>query len=157
MVVQFKLNGRDVAYICDPGASLLRVLRDNYNWDVKCGCEKGDCGSCTVLFDGVAVKSCVTPAAACEGHEIWTDKGLGLSDVLTQRVQAAFVECGAVQCGFCTPGMIVAAVSYLKTVGDADRKRIREGLSGNLCRCTGYNKIIDAVYKVACELKEESK
>jgi carbon-monoxide dehydrogenase small subunit len=105
------------------------------------------------LLDGEAVKSCVTLAAACEGHEIWTDKGLGYNDALTARLQAAFVTCGAVQCGFCTPGMIVVGAHYLKHGGKADRVAIKQAISGNLCRCTGYVKIVDAIYQVAKEIE----
>jgi carbon-monoxide dehydrogenase small subunit len=91
-------------------------------------------------------------AQACTGHEAWTVKGLGYTDDLTARLQKAFVECGSIQCGFCTPGMIVAAKHYLDHGGRADRQAIREAIAGNLCRCTGYQKIVDAIYKVAREL-----
>lgn len=149
--VNLKVNGEDVTYEIAPEATLLQALRDNYNYDVKNGCAIGECGACTVLLDGEAVKSCVTLAAACEGHEVWTDKGLGENDELSRRLQDAFVECGSVQCGFCIPGFIVAGVSYLKNIGTPDRKMIRNYVSGNLCRCTGYQKIIDAIEKVALE------
>ncbi len=151
--IDLRVNGEDVTYEIEPHLSLLRALRDNYVYDVKCGCEEGDCGTCTVLLDGVAVKSCITLAAACAGHEIWTDKGLGYNDKLAARLQASFVECGAVQCGFCTPGMIVVGVEYLKNGGKADRKAIKAAIAGNLCRCTGYVKIVDAIYKVAKEIE----
>ena len=149
--INLKVNGEDVTYEINPEDTLLRALRDNYNYDVKNGCAIGECGACTVLFDGEAVKSCVTLAAAADGHEIWTDKGLGENDKLAARLQDAFVECGSVQCGFCIPGFIVAGVGYLKNIGDPDRKKIRNYVSGNLCRCTGYVKIIDAIEKVALE------
>ncbi len=152
--ISLKVNGQAVTYEVEPQQSLMRALRDNYNWDVKCGCEVGECGTCTVLLDGVSVKSCLTLAAACEGHEVWTDKGLGYHSRLTARLQAAFVECGSVQCGFCTPGMIVAGTDYLQRGGKADRVAIRRAISGNLCRCTGYVKIVDAIYKVAKEIEE---
>ena len=151
--VNLKVNGEDVTYEIAPEATLLQALRDNYHYDVKNGCAVGECGACTVLLDGESVKSCVTLAAACEGHEVWTDKGLGEKDKLSRRLQDAFVECGSVQCGFCIPGFVVAGVSYLKNVGDPDRKKIRNYISGNLCRCTGYQKIIDAVEKVALEME----
>lgn len=154
IVVNMKVNGEDVSYVIEPHLSLLRALRNNYVYDVKCGCEEGDCGTCTVLVDGVPVKSCLTLAAACEGKEIWTDKGLGYNDRIAARLQKAFVECGSVQCGFCTPGFIVAGTAYLKNGGKADRHAIRVAVSGNLCRCTGYNKIIDAIYVVAKEIEE---
>ncbi len=151
--VNLKVNGEDVTYTINPEDTLLKALRANYNYDVKCGCEIGECGTCTVLLDGDAVKSCVTLAAACEGHEVWTDKGLGENDKLAARLQDAFVECGSVQCGFCIPGFIVAGVGYLKNIGNPDRKMIRNYVSGNLCRCTGYQKIIDAIEKVALEME----
>jgi len=152
--INLKVNGENVTYEVEPQENLLRALRNNFNWDVKCGCEAGECGTCSVLLDGKEVKSCLTLAAACDGHEIWTDKGLGLSDRLTARLQEAFVECGSVQCGFCTPGMIMAGVEYLKNGGKADRKAIKYAISGHLCRCTGYIKIVDAIYKVAEEIEE---
>jgi carbon-monoxide dehydrogenase small subunit len=152
--INLKVNGEAVTYEVEPQQSLMRALRDNYVYDVKCGCEVGECGTCTVLLDGVSVKSCLTLAAACEGHEVWTNKGLGYNDRLTARLQEAFVECGSVQCGFCTPGMIIAGTDYLKHGGKADRAAIRSAISGNLCRCTGYVKIVDAIYKVAKEIEE---
>ncbi|OQB25178.1 MAG: Nicotinate dehydrogenase small FeS subunit [Firmicutes bacterium ADurb.Bin182] len=153
--VNIKINGENRKFTCEAHISLLRLLRDNYYYDVKCGCEKGDCGTCTVFLDGKAVKSCVTLAAACDGHEVWTIKGLGGSDALAEKLQKAFVECGAVQCGFCTPGMIVAGLEYLKKGGRADRNAIRKAISGNLCRCTGYVKIVDAIFKTAREVESE--
>lgn len=152
--LNFTVNGEAVSWEIEPQTNLLRALRDNYIYDVKCGCEEGDCGTCTVLLDGVATKSCLTLAAACEGHEVWTDKGLGLSDKIGARLQEAFVECGSVQCGFCTPGMIVVGIEYLKNGGKPDRAAIKKAISGNLCRCTGYVKIVDAIYKVAKEIEE---
>ena len=150
-----KVNGEEKTFLVAPQTSLLRVLRDKLYWDVKCACEEGDCGTCTVLLDGKAVKSCVTLALNCAGHEVWTNKGLGYNDEITRMIQDAFVECGSIQCGFCTPGMIVAAKHYIDHGGVADRKAIRKAISGNLCRCTGYNKIVDAIYKVAVELGRE--
>ena len=149
-----KVNGEPVNWEIEAHQSLLRVLRDHYVYDVKCGCEEGDCGTCSVLIDGVATKSCITLAAACNGHEIWTCKGLGYHDRLVRRLQDAFVECGSVQCGFCTPGMIIAGTEYLTHGGKADRAAIKVAISGNLCRCTGYVKIVDAIYKVAKEIEE---
>jgi len=155
MPLKLKVNGEDKVFLVAPHTSLLKMLRDNYYWDVKCGCEEGDCGTCSVLLDGNVVKSCLTLAMACEGHEVWTNKGLGYADKLHRMIQDAFVECGAIQCGFCTPGMIVAAKDYLDHGGIADRYEIRKAISGNLCRCTGYNKIVDAIYKVAKEIGRE--
>ena len=112
--INLKINGKDTSFVVAPQTSLLRALRDAYYWEVKCGCEEGDCGTCMVLLDNVSVKSCVTLAAACDGHEVWTNKGLGYETDLTAKLQKNFVECGAIQCGFCTPGMIVAGTYYLK-------------------------------------------
>lgn len=103
--INLKVNGEDVTYDIAPEDTLLKALRANYNYDVKNVCEIGECGACTVLLDGEAVKSCVTLAAACEGHEVWTDKGLGEQDKLAARLQDAFVECGSVQCGICIPDL----------------------------------------------------
>lgn len=153
--IQIKINGENISFQCEAHVSLLRLLRDNHYYDVKCGCEEGDCGTCTVFLDGKTVKSCITLAAACNGHEVWTIKGLGQGDALAASLQKAFVECGSVQCGFCTPGMIAAGLGYLKNGGKADRQDIKKAISGNLCRCTGYVKIVDAIYKVAKELETE--
>ena len=154
--VNFTLNGKPTTYSVAPHTSLLRMLRNNYNYDVKCGCENGDCGTCTVLVDGVGMKSCITLAAQVEGKSVLTVKGITYGDdKVGHLLQEKFVECGAIQCGFCIPGMIIAAKYYLDHGGKADRKAIRAGISGNLCRCTGYQKIVDAIYKVACELGRE--
>jgi len=154
--VNFTLNGKPTTYSVAPHTSLLRMLRNNYNYDVKCGCENGDCGTCTVLVDGVSMKSCVTLAAQMEGKCVLTVKGITYGDdEIGLLLQEKFVECGAIQCGFCTPGMVIAAKHYLDHGGKADRKAIRVAISGNLCRCTGYQKIVDAIYMVACELGRE--
>ena len=147
--INLKVNGENVTYEVEPQENLLRALRNNFNWDVKCGCEAGECGTCSVLLDGKEVKSCLTLAAACDGHEIWTDKGLGLNDRLTARLQEAFVECGSVQCGFCTPGMILAAQALLDKNPHPTEAEIRRAISGNLCRCTGYQAIVDAILTVS--------
>ncbi len=153
LTVSLTVNGEDVTLFCTAGESLMRMLRGAHYYDVKCGCEEGDCGSCTVLLDGVAVKSCFTLAAACQGHTVETCKGLSYQDALARDLQESFVRYGAVQCGFCTPGMVTAALSYLRRGGKADRSEIRGALSGNLCRCTGYKKIVDAVYETALKLE----
>jgi len=152
MIINLMVNGERVTYKIKPHQTLLRALRENGAKDVKCGCEEGDCGTCTVLLDGVSVKSCIMLAAACDGHEIWTNRGLGYHDRIASRLQKAFVECGAIQCGFCTPGMIVVGVEYLKNGGKADMAEIQKAISGNLCRCTGYIKIVDAICMVANEI-----
>ena len=154
--VDFTLNGKPTSYHVAPHTNLLRMLRDNYHYEVKCGCEEGDCGTCTVLIDGVSLKSCITLAAQVEGRCVLTVKGVTYSDDDTGHLlQKNFVECGSIQCGFCTPGMIMVAKEYLDGGGIADRDAIRKAISGNLCRCTGYTKIIDAIYKTAKEIGRE--
>jgi aerobic carbon-monoxide dehydrogenase small subunit len=128
-----------------PGESLLYALRERLGLPgSKNACEQGECGSCSVLLDGVLVCSCLVLAAQADGHELVTVEGLGADDQL-HPVQQAFAETGAVQCGFCTPGLIVATVDLLARDGQPSDDQIREALSGNLCRCTGYAKIFDAV------------
>jgi carbon-monoxide dehydrogenase small subunit len=127
------------------GESLLTMLRDTLELPgSKNACEQGECGSCSVLLDGELVCSCLVLAAQAEGHEVVTVEGLAEGDDL-HPVQRAFVEAGAVQCGFCTPGLVVAVADLLARTPDPGDDEIREALSGNLCRCTGYAKIFDAV------------
>jgi aerobic carbon-monoxide dehydrogenase small subunit len=127
------------------GESLLSLLRDRLRLPgSKNACEQGECGSCSVLLDGKLVCSCLVLAAQAEGHEVVTVEGLAQDGGL-HAVQAAFAEAGAVQCGFCTPGLVVATVDLLARNPDPSEDEIREALSGNLCRCTGYQKIFDAV------------
>ena len=132
------------------GESLLWALRERLALPgSKNACEQGECGSCSVLLDGTLVCACLVLAAQADGHEIVTVEGLAPDGELN-RVQQAFVETGAVQCGFCTPGLVVAATKLLEEVPRPTEDEIREALSGNLCRCTGYVKIFDAV-KLAAE------
>jgi len=127
------------------GESLLYALRERFGLPgSKNACEQGECGSCSVLLDGELVCSCLVLAAQADGHEIVTVEGLGAGDEL-HPVQQAFVDAGAVQCGFCTPGLVVATAALLEQTPDPAEHEIREALSGNLCRCTGYTKIFDAV------------
>jgi aerobic carbon-monoxide dehydrogenase small subunit len=131
------------------GESLLFALRERLGFPgSKNACEQGECGSCSVLLDGALVCSCLVLAAQAEGHEVVTVEGLA-SDGRLHRVQEAFVAAGAVQCGFCTPGLVVAAVDLLERGAYPSDDEIREALSGNLCRCTGYAKIFDAVRMAA--------
>jgi aerobic carbon-monoxide dehydrogenase small subunit len=131
------------------GESLLTTLRDRLDLPgSKNACEQGECGSCSVLLDGELVCACLVLAAQAEGHEVVTVEGLGVDGEL-HRVQEAFADAGAVQCGFCTPGFVVAAADLLRRVPDPTDDEIREALSGNLCRCTGYQKILDAVHLAA--------
>ena len=127
------------------GDSLLTALRDGFGLPgSKNACEQGECGSCSVLLDGELVCSCLVLAAQADGHEVTTVEGLAQGEEL-HRVQRAFVDAGAVQCGFCTPGLVVATADLLGRTSSPSDDEIREALSGNLCRCTGYAKIFDAV------------
>jgi carbon-monoxide dehydrogenase small subunit len=127
------------------GESLLYALRERLGLPgSKNACEQGECGSCSVLLDGTLVCACLVLAAQADGHEVVTVEGVAEGDGL-HRVQEAFAETGAVQCGFCTPGLIVATVDLLRRSGEPTDDEIREALSGNICRCTGYAKIFDAV------------
>jgi carbon-monoxide dehydrogenase small subunit len=143
--IQVTVNGERQEADVWEGESLLFALREHMGLPgSKNACEQGECGSCSVLLDGVLVCSCLVLAAQADGHEILTVEGLGSEGEL-HPVQEAFVEAGAVQCGFCTPGLVVAAADLLKRVPEPSDDEIREALSGNLCRCTGYQKIFDAV------------
>jgi aerobic-type carbon monoxide dehydrogenase small subunit (CoxS/CutS family) len=129
--------------------TLLEVLRNRFGaLDVKNGCGQGDCGVCTVLLDGVAVNSCLTLAAQADGKEVTTLKGLGTPDD-PHPLQESFVRHGAIQCGFCTSGMVLTAKALLDAHPTPSRAEIREAISGNICRCTGYTKIVDAIEDVA--------
>jgi carbon-monoxide dehydrogenase small subunit len=137
------------------GESLLTALRDRVGLTgSKNACEQGECGSCSVYLDGVLVCSCLVLAAQAEGREVRTVEGIADGDEL-HHVQRAFVEAGAVQCGFCTPGLIVASHDLLRRVPSPSDAEIREALAGNLCRCTGYEKILDAVRLAATRLADE--
>ena len=149
MRIELEVNGELVATDVWPGESLLYALRERLGLPgSKNACEQGECGSCSVLLDGTLVCACLVLAAQADGHEVVTVEGLG-EDGRLHRVQKAFVEAGAVQCGFCTPGLVVAAVDLLTHSPVPSDDEIREALSGNVCRCTGYQKIFDAVRRAA--------
>ena len=149
MRIELTVNGEAREVEVWPGESLLYALRERLSLPgSKNACEQGECGSCSVLLDGKLVCSCLVLAAQAEGHEVVTVEGLA-SDGRLHRVQEAFVATGAVQCGFCTPGFVVAAADLLQRKPDPNDDEIREALSGNLCRCTGYAKIFDAVRMAA--------
>jgi carbon-monoxide dehydrogenase small subunit len=146
MRVALTVNGERLKAEVWAGESLLTTLRDRLELPgSKNACEQGECGSCSVLLDGELVCSCLVLAAQADDHEVVTVEGLGVVDAL-HPVQEAFAATGAVQCGFCTPGFVVAAADLLKRIPDPSDDEIREALSGNLCRCTGYQKILDAVH-----------
>ena len=145
MKIELTVNGVPVEADVWEGESLLFALRERMGLPgSKNACEQGECGSCSVLLDGTLVCACLVLAAQAHGHEVGTVEGVGQDGGL-HRVQEAFVETGAVQCGFCTPGLIVATVDLLAHTPQPTDDEIREALSGNLCRCTGYAKIFDAV------------
>lgn len=149
MILRFTLNGRPVTVDTDPGRRAVDLLREGLGaLSVKEGCGTGECGACSVLLDGELKLSCLLLAAQLEGREVLTAEGLGtLED--PHPLQQAFAEQGAVQCGFCTPGMTLAAKALLDQNPLPDRQEVRRALSGNLCRCTGYVKIVDAVQAAA--------
>ncbi|MCP5035966.1 MAG: (2Fe-2S)-binding protein [Rhodobacteraceae bacterium] len=148
------INGQDEKMNVPSHRTLLEALRESGHIEVKCGCEKGDCGACAVLVDDVAVDSCLTLAWASEGKAITTVTGLGNVDE-PHPLQTAFKDLGASQCGYCTPGMIIASKGLLNENPDPTDDEIRVGLSGNLCRCTGYAKILDAVGQAAEVMRRE--
>jgi aerobic carbon-monoxide dehydrogenase small subunit len=149
MMVDFLLNGKPVKVEADPGRTLLHVLRHELGLKgAKEGCGRGECGACTVLLNGKAALSCLILIPALQGCSITTIEGLETEEGL-HPLQKAFVNEGAVQCGFCTPGMILSAKALLDEIPSPTRDEVREALSGNLCRCTGYAKIIRAVQSMA--------
>ena len=149
MKVTLRLNGAERSADVGPRESLLTALRERFALPgSKNACEQGECGSCSVLLDGDLVCSCLVLAAATEGREIVTVEGL-TPDGDLHPVQRAFVDAGAVQCGFCTPGLIVAVDALLRDRPRPSDPEIREALAGNICRCTGYGRIIDAVHRAA--------
>ena len=145
MRIELTVNGEAREADVWPGESLLYALRERLGLPgSKNACEQGECGSCSVLLDGTLVCACLVLAGQADGHAVVTVEGLADEDEL-HPVQAAFVEAGAVQCGFCTPGLVVATADLLARVPSPTDDEIREALSGNLCRCTGFSKIFDAV------------
>lgn len=152
-MMTFKINGTIYEEEIDHRRTLLEVLRENFGLlGTHKGCDEGHCGACTVLVEGEAVNSCLVLAISAQGKEITTIEGLAKEDTL-HPIQQAFVESGAIQCGFCTPGMIMTTKAFLEKNADPNETEIKYALSGNLCRCTGYFQIIDAVRNAALELK----
>ncbi|MFQ5463269.1 MAG: (2Fe-2S)-binding protein [Phycisphaerae bacterium] len=149
--VEFEVNGERVAIAVTPGTTLLAALRDQLELTgTKEGCGEGECGACSVMLDGKIVNSCLVLAAECGGSRITTIEGLSGGAPL-HPIQQAFVDKGAIQCGFCSPGMIMAACALLDANPSPDEAEVKRALEGNLCRCTGYRKIIDAVLAAAHE------
>lgn len=151
MQIQVTVNGNAEHLLVGPNLTLLHMLRENLALTgTKNGCEAGECGACTVLLDGEPVNSCIVLAAECDGHTVETIEGL-TERVGMQTLQEAFMEMNAIQCGFCTPGMLISSYALLERNPKPNEVEIREALLGNLCRCTGYERIIDAVQKAAKE------
>lgn len=147
--VSFVLNGKQVDTAVHPLDTLLEVLRERLRLTgTKGACHEGECGSCSVLVNGIPMNSCLILAPQVQGSEIVTVEGLADGETLS-GLQQAFVELGAVQCGYCTPGLLIAAKAFLETCPDPSPEAVRKGLEGNICRCTGYVKIIDAVVDAA--------
>lgn len=147
-IITLNVNGQNHEVAVQPNRTLLEILRQLGYFDVKSGCEKGDCGACAVLLNGAAVNSCLVLACQADGAEVITNAGLGTLDA-PHPLQEAFADTGAVQCGFCTPGMIISAKALLDRSPDPTEEEIREAIAGNLCRCTGYAQIIEAVSMAA--------
>lgn len=145
--LRMRVNGKDVEVLTSPNARLIDVLREELGLtSVKEGCGVGECGACTVLMDGEAVNACLVLAGQVEGASIETAESLEQGDVL-DPLQLAFIEAGSVQCGYCTPGMLMSSVALLRKKKDPTRDEIRMALAGNLCRCTGYVQIVEAVVR----------
>ncbi len=151
-IVTVKVNGSAVKFAVPAHRTLLEALRHEGFVEIKCGCEKGDCGACAVLLDGEPVDSCLTLAWHVDGCEVTTIRGIGQPGK-ADPLQKAFIETGAAQCGYCTPGMIVAAKALLKHNPNPSLDDIKRGLGGNLCRCTGYTRIFEAVQLAAGKLR----
>jgi carbon-monoxide dehydrogenase small subunit len=151
--VSATLNGAAVEYLCEAHHTLLEVLRDNLGMTgTKDGCGSGDCGACSVMLDGRLVCACLTLAAECNGRSIDTIEGMAGGAAL-HPLQQKFLEHAALQCGICTPGLLVSAKALLERNPNPTEEEVRYWLAGNLCRCTGYNKIVEAVLDAAAELR----
>ena len=153
--IQFTLNGQSHELSVQPWKTLLQLIRDDLKLTgTKEGCGHGECGSCTVLMEGKTVNSCLVPAVEADNKEIITIEGLSTGETL-HPIQEAFVSHSGMQCGFCTPGMIMSAKALLDSNPDPSEDEIREGIAGNFCRCTGYTKIIESISAAADALKGE--
>lgn len=149
-VIRFHLNGYDVAVEVESHKMLLQVLRDEFHLTgTKEGCGEGECGACTVLVDGMSVDSCIYPVFEVDGKTVTTIEGMVEEGNQLHPIQEAFVENGGVQCGFCTPGMVMSAKALLDENPNPSDDEIRRGISGNLCRCTGYVQILESIRKAS--------
>ena len=153
--LSFSINGKAVTADVDPRTLLVEFIRNNLALTgTHVGCDTGQCGACTVLIDGNAVKACTILAAQANGTEVVTIEGLAAADGTMHPMQAAFKECHGLQCGFCTPGMVMSAIDLVNRHPKASEQTIREELEGNLCRCTGYHNIVKAVQAGAAAMKK---
>jgi aerobic carbon-monoxide dehydrogenase small subunit len=156
MILTFRLNGQEISCETRPDRRVVDLLREDISLaGTKECCGSGECGGCTILVDGESRLSCLMLAAQLSGRNVVTIEGVAAQGEM-HLMQKAFIEYGAVQCGFCTPGMILASLDLLRRIPDPTREQVRQNLSGNLCRCTGYHKIVDAVMAAARVLKEGS-
>jgi carbon-monoxide dehydrogenase small subunit len=148
--ISLKVNGEEYDLYLPPNRTLLEVLREDLELTgTKESCGEGVCGSCTVLCDGLPIRSCLTLAAEVQKSEILTIEGLGMADGQLDPLQQSFIDHGAVQCGFCTPGILMSARAFLNQNPNPSEIHIRRAISGNICRCTGYTKIVEAIMEVA--------
>jgi len=155
-VIQFTLNGNEVSAELESHKMLLEVLRDTFEMTgTKEGCGQGECGTCTVIIDGLSIKSCLYPVFEVEGKSVTTIEGLVGEGGKLHPIQEAFVEKGGIQCGFCSPGMILSAKALLDENQTPSDNEIKRGISGNLCRCTGYVQIIDSIRDAATRLSSQ--
>ena len=156
-MISLQVNGDTYQLAVNPWRTLNEVLREDLKLTgTKLGCATGDCGACTVLVDGKSVSSCLTLAIEVQGREITTIEGLAPNAEELHPIQESFIQKGAIQCGYCTPGMIMSTAFLLNNNPNPTEAEIRAGLSGNLCRCTGYNKIVDAIADAAEKLDKDN-
>ena len=154
--VTLKVNGEEYEVSVPPKETLLDVLRDRLGFlDVKCSCDEGECGACTVLLNGKAICSCLMLAVQAEGKAITTIKGIAKFGEL-HPLQKNFIEYGAVQCGYCTPGIILTAKAFLDENPNPTEDEVRQAISGNLCRCTGYQQIVEAIMATAAKVQKNT-
>jgi carbon-monoxide dehydrogenase small subunit len=156
-VIKFRLNGEMVEVLAQDSQTMVDFLRKEMHLTgTKRGCEEGECGACTILLDGVAIDACLMLAAEADGHEVVTIEGV-MTDGVLHPLQREFIDKWALQCGFCTPGMIMSALSLLSSNKRPSELEIRDGIAGNLCRCTGYTKIVEAIDAAAQVLEREGR